>query len=360
MEKTRSYENNWINRTPSSPHNTAEAEKRVEAAENLNPQLFVVENNPDERESGSDRDSASINRDDHEEYPEGGLRAWLVVLGSWLALFSSLGIMNTLGTFLTYVKTHQLSEYDEGTLGWVFSLYTFVCFFLGVYFGPIFDKYGPRWLIFIGTISIAVSLMLLSISTRESPLVKRVPPASNSYIRTLAFHTVFWIILWHGFIPPIHTIYRFSWPLVPQETRLGNGNGIDWRIIRRYCVSPYATASFCERWMGLGRQGPRIHMSRPLYSGQLPHPLASSARRKRKDSSRLPSVQEPSLLVDDNSCVPSRACTLHPADIHLIVRSTKGLQLSLRIPDAARAQRGIRLWPCASGLLGRQDRAVQL
>ena len=35
--------------------------------------------------------------DDYEEFPEGGLKAWSVVLGSFFALFSSLGIMNTIG-----------------------------------------------------------------------------------------------------------------------------------------------------------------------------------------------------------------------------------------------------------------------
>ncbi|OIW31158.1 MFS general substrate transporter [Coniochaeta ligniaria NRRL 30616] len=105
--------------------------------------------------------------DEYEEtYPEGGRRAWLVVLGSWLALFASLGIMNILATFQTYVSTHQLSHYDSGTIGWIFSLYTFLCFFLGIYIGPIFDKYGPRYLILGGTIALAVSLMLLSICTQ--------------------------------------------------------------------------------------------------------------------------------------------------------------------------------------------------
>ncbi|KAJ9134511.1 MFS general substrate transporter [Coniochaeta hoffmannii] len=101
-----------------------------------------------------------------ETYPEGGRRAWLVVLGSWLALFSSLGLMNILATFQTYISKHQLSHYDSSTIGWIFSLYTFLCFFLGIYIGPIFDKYGPRYLIMAGTLALAASLMLLSICTQ--------------------------------------------------------------------------------------------------------------------------------------------------------------------------------------------------
>lgn len=106
-----------------------------------------------------------------ETYPEGGRRAWLVVLGSWLALFASLGLMNILATFQTYVSTHQLAHYDSGTIGWIFSLYTFLAFFMGIYAGPVFDKYGPRYLVMGGTVCLAVSLMLLSICTRKFRLL---------------------------------------------------------------------------------------------------------------------------------------------------------------------------------------------
>ena len=111
-----------------------------------------------------DRPSTEI-QDPEETYPEGGLRAWLVVLGSWMALFSSLGLMNTMATFQTYIATNQLQGYSAGTIGWIFSLYAFLCFFCGIYIGPIFDKHGPRWLVFGGTICLVASIMLMSICT---------------------------------------------------------------------------------------------------------------------------------------------------------------------------------------------------
>ncbi|KAI2622070.1 major facilitator superfamily domain-containing protein [Xylaria nigripes] len=100
-----------------------------------------------------------------ETYPEGGLEAWLVVFGSWCGLVAALGVLNTIGTFQTYVSMHQLSAYDEGTVGWIFSLFAALCFFCGVYIGPLFDKYGPRWLIGPGSIAVVASLMLTSICT---------------------------------------------------------------------------------------------------------------------------------------------------------------------------------------------------
>lgn len=128
------------------------------------PPLHVVPSSNTDPEAGR-LERPSTAGTDVETYPEGGLRAWLVVLGSWLALVSSLGIMNTLATFQTYLTAHQLAHYDEGTVGWVFSIYTFVVFFLGLYIGPLFDKYGPKWIVLAGTVLLFASLMLFSIST---------------------------------------------------------------------------------------------------------------------------------------------------------------------------------------------------
>ncbi|KAI9731414.1 MAG: hypothetical protein M1835_003530, partial [Candelina submexicana] len=58
--------------------------------------------------------------------------------------------MNTVGTFQAYLSTHQLSNYSEGDIGWIFSLYVFLAFFCGILIGPIFDAKGPRLLVFLG------------------------------------------------------------------------------------------------------------------------------------------------------------------------------------------------------------------
>lgn len=139
----------------------------VETPATDHPPLFIVPSNP---VPDHDLERYTSTATDVESYPEGGLQAWLVVLGAWLALVSSLGLMNTLATFQAYVTVHQLADYDEGTVGWIFSIYTFMVFFLGLYIGPLFDKYGPRWLILAGTLSVSASLMLFSISTGEFDL----------------------------------------------------------------------------------------------------------------------------------------------------------------------------------------------
>ncbi|TLD18132.1 hypothetical protein PspLS_10421 [Pyricularia sp. CBS 133598] len=100
-----------------------------------------------------------------QEFPEGGTRAWLVVFGCWLALFSSAGILNSVGMFTTYVGSHQLSHYDKSAIGWIFSVYVFLSFACGLYVGPIFDKQGPRLLILVGSACHVTSMMFASICT---------------------------------------------------------------------------------------------------------------------------------------------------------------------------------------------------
>ena len=105
--------------------------------------------------------AGNASNSDEEIYPEGGIRAWLVVLGSFSAMVASFGLLNTIGTFQAYISTHQLSNLDQGTIAWIFSLYVFLSFFSGVQIGPIFDAKGPRILVLAGSVSLVLSMMLL-------------------------------------------------------------------------------------------------------------------------------------------------------------------------------------------------------
>ncbi|KAK3989175.1 riboflavin transporter MCH5 [Cladorrhinum sp. PSN332] len=126
--------------------------------------------------SGIIDDAASVSSVSHagfdeDAYPEGGLRAWLVVFGCWLALFASLGLMNVMATFDTYVSTKDLPKHSAGTVGGVIAVYSLLSFAFGIYVGPLFDRYGPRYLVLAGTACLVVSLIIVSISTKHWPLV---------------------------------------------------------------------------------------------------------------------------------------------------------------------------------------------
>jgi uncharacterized membrane protein len=100
-----------------------------------------------------------------ETYPEGGLQAWLVVAGSWFAMIASMGLMNSIAVFQAYTLSHQLEGISESTVGWIFSIYTWLAFFGGVYIGPVFDKYGPKWLVVAGCACTVGALIGMSFCT---------------------------------------------------------------------------------------------------------------------------------------------------------------------------------------------------
>ncbi|KIX04523.1 uncharacterized protein Z518_05393 [Rhinocladiella mackenziei CBS 650.93] len=96
-------------------------------------------------------------------YPEGGREAWLCVFGSFCGLMSALGMMNTLGTYQAYLSIHQLHGHTESTIGWIFGIYAFLSFFLGIQIGPVFDAKGPRWLVLAGSVFMLATHLLMGI-----------------------------------------------------------------------------------------------------------------------------------------------------------------------------------------------------
>lgn len=54
-------------------------------------------------------------------YPEGGLRAYSVVLGSFIGLVATFGTLNSVGAIQTYVSTHQLAGIKTSTISWIFQ-----------------------------------------------------------------------------------------------------------------------------------------------------------------------------------------------------------------------------------------------
>ncbi|KAI4848324.1 putative monocarboxylate transporter [Aureobasidium sp. EXF-8845] len=114
-------------------------------------------------QSGETTPSA-LDHDLH-DYPEGGLEAWLVVLGAWAIMFSGMGLLNVLSSLHAFLSTHQLSSYSPSSVGWIFSTFPFFLYFAGVQIGPLFDVYGPRVLVITGSVGLVTSLMCLSVST---------------------------------------------------------------------------------------------------------------------------------------------------------------------------------------------------
>ncbi|KAJ5149607.1 hypothetical protein N7448_001185 [Penicillium atrosanguineum] len=97
-------------------------------------------------------------------HPEGGWKAWSVVLGAWCAMIPAMGLLNTLGVLHAWISTHQLQNYSESSIGWIFGAYGFFLYLAGAQAGPVFDTYGSNHVVIPGSIGIVASLVCLSFS----------------------------------------------------------------------------------------------------------------------------------------------------------------------------------------------------
>ncbi|CBF83899.1 protein mctA [Aspergillus nidulans FGSC A4] len=102
------------------------------------------------------------------KYPEGGLEAWLIVLGAWCAMVPSMGLLNSLGTLHAWTSSYQLTDYSESEIGWIYGAYAFFLYVAGAQTGPIFDCYGPLYVVVPGSIGMVASLLCFSFSTGAS------------------------------------------------------------------------------------------------------------------------------------------------------------------------------------------------
>ncbi|KAF7116909.1 hypothetical protein CNMCM5793_005539 [Aspergillus hiratsukae] len=100
-----------------------------------------------------------------EKFPEGGLRAWLVVLGAWCAMIPGMGLLNTIGVLHAWTAEHQLAGYSASSIGWIFGAFSFFLNFGSAQVGPIFDSRGVLPVVLPGSIGIVVAIFCFSEST---------------------------------------------------------------------------------------------------------------------------------------------------------------------------------------------------
>ncbi|KAK0384740.1 hypothetical protein NLU13_7218 [Sarocladium strictum] len=110
-----------------------------------------------------DKDEASPASGWGSEAPNGGLRAWLVVLGAWCTAFCSFGWLNSVGIFQEYYQNELLRQYSASTISWIPSLQIFFMMASGPIIGALYDRHGPRQLILVGTFLHVFGIMMTSL-----------------------------------------------------------------------------------------------------------------------------------------------------------------------------------------------------
>ncbi|KWU42245.1 MFS general substrate transporter, partial [Rhodotorula sp. JG-1b] len=93
--------------------------------------------------------------------PDGGWRAWANVLGGFLVLFASLGLVSAFGVFQVYFVQHRYTSHTESQISWIGSCQLCLFFLLALVAGPLFDKGRFRYLIGAGSVLWTLSVFLM-------------------------------------------------------------------------------------------------------------------------------------------------------------------------------------------------------
>ncbi|KAJ7160340.1 major facilitator superfamily domain-containing protein [Mycena filopes] len=96
--------------------------------------------------------------------PDGGLDAWMTVLGSSMVSLGTFGIVNGYGAFNDYYGTTLLSNYSPTLISMIGSIQLFVLYAFAGLSGALFDAFGPRYMIPASGIVSSFGLFMLSIT----------------------------------------------------------------------------------------------------------------------------------------------------------------------------------------------------
>lgn len=103
-----------------------------------------------------------VERTERHNFPEGGLKAYLTVVGAFMTLACTFGQLSAFGTFQAWYASHQLQHLPASTISWIGSLQFWVFFFSGATIGRLFDAYGPTLLMITGTLCCLASTITTS------------------------------------------------------------------------------------------------------------------------------------------------------------------------------------------------------
>lgn len=91
------------------------------------------------------------------------------LVGGFLAIAATGGMGNAVGLLQRHWEDHQLKDYSPRDVGWIAGTSICLSLVLPVLAGPIFDRYGHRWLLIAGTFSFSLGTLLVSFFDETVP-----------------------------------------------------------------------------------------------------------------------------------------------------------------------------------------------
>ncbi|KAF9076392.1 MFS general substrate transporter [Rhodocollybia butyracea] len=100
------------------------------------------------------------------DFPDGGLRAWLVVLGTAFSTLASFGYINSWGVFQSYYEQTLLKDHSPSSIAWIGSLQICLVFLPALFSGRLFDLGIFKFPFMVASAVLVVSTFLVAQCTQ--------------------------------------------------------------------------------------------------------------------------------------------------------------------------------------------------
>ncbi|KAF7296027.1 MFS domain-containing protein [Mycena kentingensis (nom. inval.)] len=100
------------------------------------------------------------------DYPDGGTRAWLIILGASCMTFSTFGYVNSWGVFQSYYQENILKTSSPSNIAWIGSIQYALIFVPALVSGHAFDRGHLRVPLFIASVTLIAATFLVAQCTK--------------------------------------------------------------------------------------------------------------------------------------------------------------------------------------------------
>jgi MFS family permease len=83
---------------------------------------------------------------------DSGLRPWLTVAGCFFLTAATYGLLSAIGLLQTHLDEHVLPASSGTQVAFIVAMFGFLDLFCGQFYGVLFDLYGARWLLPLGSV----------------------------------------------------------------------------------------------------------------------------------------------------------------------------------------------------------------
>ncbi|KAJ5887890.1 MFS general substrate transporter [Penicillium taxi] len=105
------------------------------------------------------------------EAPNGGVKAWLQVLGSFFLFLNTWGVINSFGVFQSYYQKELIPNSSSSNISWIGSVQACLLLIIGVFTGPLFDAGYFYVLLSLGSFLVVFGMFMTSLCTEYWQLI---------------------------------------------------------------------------------------------------------------------------------------------------------------------------------------------